>query len=189
MDRAASLPPPDELKDLPLDLLINVLTSARPLHQVLRNWIKEKGRAPIPIRDNDLIDPHKRVDTSSFLLQKTYRVTAALNGLRTRLERPAMSMDAIEWRLKGPVGVTAVQKAILREAQSTDEQVFLLTELALELSRVVPRSAPGCIGIEEIGEQIGEVMADLQSEAITRLGNAPPSLKDYVRTAFREVIS
>lgn len=189
VDRAASLPPPDELKDLPLDLLINVLTSARPLHQVLRSWIKEKGRAPNPIRDNELIDPHKRVDTSSFLLQKTYRVTAALNGLRARLERPAMSMDAIEWRLKGPVGVTAVQKAILREAQSTDEQVFLLTELALELSRVVPRSAPGCIGIEQIGQQIGEVMADLQSEAITRLGNAPQSLKDYVRSAFREVIA
>jgi hypothetical protein len=183
------LPPPDELKDLPLDLLIHVLTSARPLHQVLRSWIKEKGRAPNPIRDNELIDPHKRVDTSSFLLQKTYRVTAALNGLRARLERPAMSMDAIEWRLKGPVGVTAVQKAILREAQSTDEQVFLLTELALELSRVVPRSAPGCIGIEQIGQQIGEVMADLQSEAITRLGNAPQALKDYVRSAFHEVLS
>jgi hypothetical protein len=187
VDRAASLPPPDELKDLPLDLLINVLTSARPLHQVLRNWLKVKDRSLNPIKGNEIIDPHKRVDTSSFLLQKTYRVTAALNGLRTRLERPAMSLDAIEWRLKGPVGVTAVQKAILKEAQSVDEQVFLLTELALELSRATPRTAPGCLGVKEINQQIREVMADLKSEAMTRLGNAPQALKDYVRSAFQEV--
>lgn len=189
VDRSGSLPPPDELKDLPLDLLINVLTSARPLHQVLKKWIMHKSSGGSPTKEKEIIDPHKRVDTSAFLLQKTYRVTAALSGLRARLERPAMSIDAIEWRLRGPVGVTAVQNAILKEAQSTDEQVFLITELALEISRAKPKTAPGCLSLEEINAQIQAMMAELKAQTLERLKNSPQALKDYVRSAFSEVIS
>ena len=189
VDRAASLPPPDELKDLPLDLLINVLTSARPLHQVLRDWINKKGRGGDVTKINEVIDPHKRVDTSAFLLQKTYRVTAALSGLRVRLERPAMSADSIEWRLRGPVGVLAVKNAILKEAKSSDEQVFLLTELALELSRAKPRTAPGCLSIKMVNGQIQEMLAELKTQTMESIGNSPPALKEYVRTAFKEVVS
>lgn len=189
VDRAASLPPPDELKDLPLDLLVHVLTSARPLHQVLKTWIVKKGHGGNPTKHGEIIDPHKRVDTSAFLLQKTYRVTAALSGLRSRLERPAMSLDAMEWRLKGPVGVTAVQRAILREAQSEDEQVFLLTELALELARANPTTAPGCLRIQEVNNQIQDMLAELKLQTLQRLSNSPQALKDYVRSAFKELIS
>ncbi len=189
VDRAGSLPPPDELKDLPLDLLINVLTSARPLHQVLKTWIMKKGLKGNSIKVKEIIDPHKRVDTSAFLLQKTYRVSAALSGLRSRLERPVMSVDAMEWRLRGPIGVTAVQNAILKEARSTDEQVFLLTELALELSRTKPQTAPGCLSLEVINGQIQGVMADLKAQTMEKLENSPQALKDYVRSALSEVIS
>ena len=189
VDRSGSLPPPDELKDLPLDLLINVLTSARPLHQVLKNWIMRKGRGENPARKSDVSDPHKRVDTSAFLLQKTYRVTAALWGLRQRLERPAMSIDAMEWRLRGPVGVTTVQNAILKEAQSTDEQVFLLTELSLELSRAKPKTAPGCLGIETTKGQIQGMLTELKAQVMEKLKDSPQALKDYVRSAFSEVVA
>lgn len=186
VDRAASLPPPDELKDLPLDLLINVLTSAMPLHQVLKNWIMNKSSGGNPSKAKEVVDPHKHVDTSAFLLQKTYRVAAALSGLRERLERPAMSVDAIEWRLRGPIGVTAVQKAILKEAQSTDEQVFLLTELALELSRAKPKTAPGCLSLEQVIDRINNMIAELKTQTMERLKTSPQALRDYVGSAFRE---
>ena len=189
VDRAASLPPPEELKDLPLDLLINILTSARPLHQVLKNWIKKKGQNDDFGYDRDIIDPHKRVDTSAFLLQKTYRITAALSGLRARLERPAMSVDAIEWRLKGPIGVQAVKKAILKEARSSDEQVFLLAELGLEIARVNPTTAPGCMSVKAVRQQIHLMLLELKKETMAVVGNSPPALKEYVRAAFSEVLS
>ena len=188
VDRSGSLPPPDELKDLPLDLLINVLTSARPLHQVLKNWIMKKGSRENPARGNEVIDPHERVDTSAFLLQKTYRVTAALSGLRQRLERPVMSMDAMEWRLRGPVGVTAVQNAILKEARSIDEQVFLLTELSLELSRAKPKTAPGCLSLDVTNGQIQGMLTELKTQVMEKLKDSPQALKDYVRSAFSEVM-
>jgi hypothetical protein len=95
----------------------------------------------------------------------------------------------MEWRLKGPVGVTAVQGAILKEAQSEDEQVFLLTELALELSRANPTTAAGCLRIQEVNERIHDMLAELKSQTMQRLVNSPQALKDYVRSAFKEMIS
>jgi hypothetical protein len=100
-----------------------------------------------------------------------------------------MSADAIEWRLRGPVGVLAVKNAILKEAKSSDEQVFLLTELALELSRVKPKTAPGCLGVKAINGQIRDMLAELKAQTMESIGNSPPALKEYVRAAFNEVVS
>ena len=188
VDRAASLPPPEELKDLPLDILVNILTSARPLHQVLKNWINRKKETGSASSIADIIDPHKRVDTSAFLLQKTYRVTVALSGLRQKLERPVPSKDSLEWRLRGPVGVSAVAKAILSEARSSEEKAFLLTELAMEISRAHPKTAPGCLPKREIQKQIKEVVLEIKKQAYVHLSEAPPSLKQYIRSAFREAV-
>ena len=75
---AAALPPPEELRDLPLEVLISILSSARPLHRVLGEFLRRrKERASMPNTTSE-VDPHKRVDTSQFLLQRTRRISAAL---------------------------------------------------------------------------------------------------------------
>ncbi|WHZ23060.1 MAG: hypothetical protein OJF47_002172 [Nitrospira sp.] len=160
---AGDLPPPDELRDLPLDVLIDILTSARPLHDIMRGYLRRKARerntnsiAPIDL------DPHKRVDTNGFLLQRTRRFSSALRGLRSRLERPVSSEECLEWRINGPVGIKAVAAALTREARSDDERVFLLAELALELTRVKPKGAPGALSAHEIREALHAVSQDLQ---------------------------
>jgi len=78
----ASLPPPAELSDLPLEVLIEILTSAKPLHIALQRWLTRKS--PGTGNPEVLLDPHERVDTSTFLLQRTRRVSWALDALRTR---------------------------------------------------------------------------------------------------------
>jgi hypothetical protein len=40
----ASLPPPAELNDLPLEVLIEILTSAKPLHLALARWLKRQRK-------------------------------------------------------------------------------------------------------------------------------------------------
>ncbi len=42
VESAASLPPPEELQDLPLEVLIDILTSTRPLHRVLQAY-RDRG--------------------------------------------------------------------------------------------------------------------------------------------------
>ena len=112
---SAALPPPDELKDLPLEVLISILSSARPLHRVIGEYLRRRKQKPPSLPDTTEVDPHKRVDASQFLLQRTRRISLALSTLRERLERPVSTVDALHWRLRGPVGVMAVADAIVRE--------------------------------------------------------------------------
>lgn len=86
----------------------------------------------------------------SAFLQKTYRVSTALAGLRQKLQRPSTSEASLEWRLRGPVGVSEVARAINDETRSLEEKAFLLTELAMEIGKVQPISGPGCLSTEVV---------------------------------------
>jgi hypothetical protein len=185
----AALPPPDELRELPLDVLLNVLTSARPLHVTLREYLRRRdasdGDAPGAHRGDEL-DPHRRVDVSGFLLQRTRRVLWALGGLRTRLERPVATEANLDWRLRGPVGVMALADAIEREAKSEAERAFLLAELALELGRVQPKEADGCLSAAAVRESIAGAIRELRDRAAACAAGGISNLDEYVQAAFEE---
>ena len=181
----ASLPPPEELRDLPLEVLIDILTSARPLHQAMRAWVrrwKERGR------QNEVVelDPLKYVDTSTFLLQRTRRVSWALTGLRQRLERPAPTEACLEWRLRGPVGATALATALEKEARSDQEKCFLLAELALELARARPQATVGGLKPAEVRAAIGQVIDELKIRICADALSDLHDLAAYVRRAFEK---
>jgi len=132
------------------------------------------------------LDPHKRVDTSGFLLQRTRRVSWALSALRERLEQPVPSREALNWRLRGPYGVMALVNAINREDRPAQEKGFLLAEIAVELARVVPKTTPGCLQRRHVRAALRECIREIRSRVpVTALRNVP-ELKSYVRRAFRE---
>ena len=99
---ADALPAPDELKGLSLAALLDLLSSARPLHEALRAWLRRQPDDD----DNDvekafeLIDPHAKVDTSGFMVKRVQRACWAMQSLRARLEQPVLSSSAMAWRIK-----------------------------------------------------------------------------------------
>lgn len=161
----ASLPPPDELRDLPLDVLLDILTSARPLHRstaLQRYLARRKENAGNGANDIQVdLDPHRNVDTSTFLMQRTRRVGWGLAALRERLERPFANAQCLAWRLHGPVGAHSVAQAICREARSEEEQAFLVAELTLELHRVRPKEAPGALPAAAVREELAQLARGL----------------------------
>lgn len=188
------LPPPSELKDLPLELLIEILTSAKSLSQImgkrLERQLERSGSEGLPE-----LDPHRRIDMSGFLLQRTRRVSWALTALRERLDRPVSSVQALNWRLRGPVGVLALAKAIGREAKSSTERAFLLAELCLELHRVQPQSTDEkCVSVESIRAALRAVIVEL-SQSVAPDAISPTSssehaaLARYVQTVFEKVLA
>ncbi len=181
------LPPPEELKNLPLEVLINILSSARPLHRVLREYLRRREREKAKTNGDPIIDPHKRVDTSQFLLQRTRRISWALNALRERLERPVATLEFLQWRLRGPVGVTALARALVREAKSDEERSFLLSELALELSRAKPEAVSGCLPPKQHVAEIRGVIGELRTLLPDDLSKAPGNLRRYVKSVFDAV--
>jgi hypothetical protein len=181
-----ALPPPEDLKDLPLEVLIDILTSARPLHQVIRRWLKKRGKKS-DIEPGPLINPHDRVDTSSFLLQRTRRISFALYALRSRLERPAPTKESLDWRLSGPIGVSALAKAIMKEAKSDEERAFILTELALELSRVKPKEIRGSLSKSQVKRGIVKVIKELRDTILKYPVEGNENLKRYIRSVMDEI--
>ncbi len=176
----ASLPPPQKLKDLSLAVLIDILTSARPLTDVIRK------RTPPPNNGGPPPRPPP-VYTSQFLLQRTRRVAGAFNALRQRLERPAITAEALDWRLRGPVGVIAMADALAREAVSTGETAFLLSELALELSRVRPQHARGCVPVPQVRREVHKLIGELKTRIPNKRGEMAANLRNYLDEVFERL--
>lgn len=182
---AAVLPPPEELRALSLDDLIQILGSARPLHQVLRRWLRRREAGKTDGHTTHL-DPHRRVDTSAFLLQRTRRLSWALAALRERLSQPVPSREALDWRLRGPCAVMALVNAVLAEERPDPEKVFQLTEIAVELARVEPRHAPGCLPRPQVRAALRECIREIRQKVPRAELAELPQMKRYVKRAFRE---
>ena len=180
------LPPPDELIDLPLDLLVQVLTAARPLTQTVTSYLRRnKGKNPEPILEND---PHKRVDVSAYLIPRTRRISLALSALREKLSEPAATLEALHWRLEGPFGALAVAEAVAREAKNADEKIFFISELCLELAQAKPIDVEGCIPSVQ---QVTAIKIFVRSRVKAIEGwvsEASPAIKKYAAEALAEAM-
>lgn len=180
----AALPPPDKLASLSLEELIRVLSSTRPLHvavvQALQRRLRQRSNG------DGQLDPHRRVNTETFLLRRTKRVALALERLRERLEKPALTREAFEWRLRGPVGPLALANAFCKEARNVSETAFFLAELALTLKRVhAARAAEGGLKVAAIQASLAACMADIRALLPALQSNHSP-IDRYVKRVFAE---
>ncbi|MEO8381618.1 MAG: hypothetical protein ABI779_18295 [Acidobacteriota bacterium] len=180
---ASKLPPPDELRDLPLEALVEVLTSSRPLYEAVTHALDRQNRIR-DARDGALeLDPHKRVDTSGYLLKRVQRVSRALEGLRERLERPVLSLDALRWRLRGPIGALALARGLVAEQDVAAP--FLIAEIALTIKQVRWTGAEQLLGKQAVLAEVTSVLLDLKE--IVDKQEPQGEIDRYTRRAFREV--
>ena len=181
----AVLPPPESLRGLSLEELLAILSSTRPLHEAVVHVLERRSNG---LRIDVELDPLKRLDSPSMLLRRTKRVAVALERLRERLERPALTRDAYEWRLRGPIGPMKLAEAFVREATLPGESRFYLAELALALSRVRPAlPASGGLRIKTVTGLIAAAVQELEDRAASLpLTSDAVVLDAYVTAAFAE---
>jgi hypothetical protein len=182
------LPPPDELRDLPVDALLRALGSTRPLHESLSAALRA-ARSGGADRDVEL-DPLQRYSAAGQLFQRTRRMSAALDGLRRRLERPASNIDALVWRLDGPFGPTAIAEGLIRDLGSAPgtlpgEASFLIAELALTLGRVNWSSTAKILGDGIVRPHAEKTLANVR-ELARRHVPVDRRLAAYVKSALSE---
>lgn len=182
----ARLPPPEKLRDLPAEALIQALASTRPLHEGLATALEriETGGA-IPIE----LDPLRRYSSTGHLFNRTRRLSAALEALGRRLERPAGSMDVLEWRLRGAFGPRALATSLLREesgeARMEGEAAFFTAEIALTLSRVDWSKAATFLELDDVRVVVRTELRHLRKLARAAL-MSDDRLRAYVERALRE---
>jgi hypothetical protein len=181
----AALPPPEALRSLSLEELLEILASTRPLPAAVTDALARREKKGHPASD---LDPLKRLDSQAFLLRRTKRLARALDRLRERLEVPALTRDAFEWRLRGAVGPMTLAGALIKEARLPGEAKFCLAELALTLRRVNPKiPAQGGLEVEVIRACIKDAIAEIESRAAALPTSSSASMLDaYVADAFEE---
>lgn len=183
IESASALPPPPELKDLPLEVLMSILTSARPLHQVIGAWLKKKKQLTKP---DVVIDPHKKVDTTKFLFQRTRQISWVLRSLKERLERPFYTVESLNWRLRGPIGVLTLAQTIIREGKSEDEKAFLIAEIVLELGRINNKEDARSLKREDVTEELRKIIGEIKETILPSVQISNEKINAYVSKAFRE---
>lgn len=134
-----ALPSPPEISELTLEDLLELLGAGSRFRAALRRVLRRRGTTAGGSAPNEL-DPHARVDTSDFVLQRMRRAGRAFEGLRERLECPVSRTDALQRRLRGPFSPVAL--AVQFDLAHNDgrlgerEHAFLVAEIVLCLRRV-----------------------------------------------------
>jgi len=146
--------------------------------------ILERREKKAPADVGAEIDPHKRVDTSQFLLRRMRRVAQALEGMRERLQQPVGSKEALQWRLRGPIGPIALAERLAKEDPSG--AAFMIAEVATTLRSVSWRPM-GSLSASVIKMQVNETVQRLRELATN--APAPTNLAEYVRTSFQELLA
>jgi hypothetical protein len=187
-DRGA-LPPPAELRELPVHVLLAALASSRPLPVALEQELRRAERSAGGVEVVDL-DPLRRFDDSSLLLQRTRHLSLALSRLQDRLQRQASNLDAFRWRLYGSLGPVAIADGLVAAAQDDralpGEAHFLLAELALTVAAVDWRAAAGNLPWTDVRGLVTDVL-DAIDQRRSELPPAPHETLDaYVRDALAE---
>ena len=188
---ADTLPAPAELQGLSLAALLELLSSARPLHEALRAWLRRQpddDDADVE-RAVELVDPHAKVDTSGFLVKRVQRACWAMRQLRERMEQPVLSASAMAWRVNGPVGAKAVLEAIHRQCDPAlpDESAFLLCEMWREMSQVTVQGAGNVPAPVEARELIAGFLEALRARLDSALPATSVQMRSYVADAVKAV--
>jgi len=119
----------------------------------------------------------------AFVHFKPYRnCTFKLNppGLQERLERTAYNIEALRWRLRGPIGpVSLAKRLVLEEGEGA---AFMISEVAMVLRSVDWAKSNEVLGQEPVAEEVEAVYSEL--EALASEHPAPDNLAKYVRESF-----
>lgn len=185
-----ALPAPAELQGLSLAALLDLLSSARPLHEALRAWLRRQSDDDDADVDStlELIDPHAKVDTSGFLVKRVQRACWAMRQLRDRIEQPVLSTSAMAWRLNGPVGARAVLDAIQRQCDPNlpDESAFLLCEMWREMRQATVQGMANSPSSPEVEELMAAFLADVRARLTEAIARASDQMRVYVAEAIQE---
>ncbi|MFC7247613.1 hypothetical protein ACFQO7_34555 [Catellatospora aurea] len=180
-----TLPPPAELAELPVEILLAALASTRPLPHALEQALRgQRDHAAAAALE---LDPLRRFDGSGLLLQRTRRHSLALWRLQERLGKPATGFDALHWRLHGAFGPVAIADALVAAPEQdtvAGERHFLLAELALTIRAVDWTATAAGLDQARVRELVAEAVEQLRQRR-DNLGPAPaPALDAYVRDAM-----
>jgi hypothetical protein len=169
VEDSQALPPPAELENMTADDMLLIIAAADP-SAAFRAWAKEQQ--PPEGFDAELdsatpidLDPLRRYDLQATFLHRVRRRARILAQLRANLERPVYGRLALEWRLRGLLGVEPLADRLGREVVTADgpidEGVLTLADFLIVLREVKYQPAEGSLSESEFKKEYRPFLGSL----------------------------
>jgi len=185
------LPPPPDLSDIPVRVLIAILASSRPLPAALEEELIRLQEVAAASEARDL-DPLLRFDDSGLLFRRSRQMSLALQRLGERLAQPVATVDALRGRLFGAVGPVTLARGLVRAADEAEalpgEAHFTLAELVLTVARVPWLPAPKGPSQAAVRQAVRECLKELVAQRSALPVLADVSLTQYLDAAMSEAL-
>jgi hypothetical protein len=195
-DDRQSVPVAIQLTHLRAEQILTALASGKaPIH-LLRDLIEQLERLPAQGRTDPLrsveTDPLKRFDTQSTLLRRGRALSKALSELERRLSSPVPTVEALQARLRGPLGPEfigdRIQDDVGQERMSVHEGIFTIAEIALSVGRVDWETT-----LEHVDQSDGRAVVratlDALENHVEALSIPDDDVSDYACLAMKEATS
>ena len=151
------LPPPADLKGMSADDMLWILAAADP-SAAFRAWATQRQRSQIFDEELDSaamveLDPLRKYDLQATFLHRIRRRARILAQLRANLQRPVWGRQALEWRLRGLVGIQSLAERLVGEFVAadgaSDDALLTLADFLIVLREVDYQPVDGCLSKPE----------------------------------------
>ena len=160
VEDSRALPPPAKLEEMSADEMLWILATVDP-SAAFRAWARRQQSSELFDEEIDSatppdLDPLRRYDLQATFLHRIRRRARVLGQLRANLERPVWSRQALEWRLRGLIGVEQLAVRLARElteaSSATDEALLTLADFLIVLREVDYQPMDGALPKEQFDE-------------------------------------
>lgn len=172
------LPPPAQLEKMSADDMLLILAASDP-SGAFRVWAKRQAASPDFDSDLDSatpvdLDPLRRYDLQATYLHRIRHRARVLARLRANIERPVWGLQALEWRLRGLIGIAPLADRLLREFVNangtTDEALLTLADFLIVLREVDYQSSNGSLSKRDFDGVYKEFVRDLAAKLTDTVG-------------------
>ena len=169
VENGRELPPPVQLEQMSADDLLWMWSTTDP-GAAFRAWAKRQQ--PSDGFDSDLdsatpidLDPLRRYDLATTFLHRVRRRAGVLAQLRANLQRPVWGRQALDWRLRGLVGIEVLANRMAKNLTEPDnsagEALLTLADFLMVLREVEYQPAEGSLPKAEFNEVFRPFLREL----------------------------
>ena len=196
MEDGRDLPPPAQLEQMSADDMLWILAAADP-SAAFRAWAKQQQ--PPDVFDADLdsatpidLDPLRRFDLHATFLHRIRRRARILAQLRSNLQRPVWGRQALEWRLRGLIGVERLADRLVREIASADgavdEALLTLADFLIVLRELDYHPSEGTLSKPEFERIFHSFLSELADKLRQEIDGHRSRLSEDVVAFWERVV-
>jgi hypothetical protein len=179
---ALTLPAPSELDAMSADEMLAIIAASDP-GGALRAWASRHQVAD-PSIDDDLdsatpidLDPLSRYRLGDTFLHRVRRRARVMADLRRYVERPAATEQALEWRLRGLIGIRPLAEKLLTEFETAGadrdprEALLTLADFLIVLREARYEPVEGAISRQRFTKRYQAFLTDLAGHLDSRVAS------------------